>query len=451
MLSAICSRHFNILFVSLFIFLCGGVKAQEFTFANDYYRYTTLSPYSGVVYSQNLFGEEAYDIWEFVPRTKEMQLSKIRSYYPPVFANKNNWAAYLDSINQMHICDFVSNSEKVVSTILYKTANKNSGGTYGCSFSPNDKYVLILANPKVFCYSIADGTISAVKNEDLIVTSPYDVMYDWADNDSTLILMKNIDNYTNILLSYNFITDQTDTLVYSDSIHMMSQYRPFAYNQQTGKLFYATTSKTSADVSLHSYDLKTKTDNVIFYAPYISNSYGILDEIGGLTWSPDWTSLAAFSYGLDLRTNLHVYYGASNVMQTYFKYIRPEQMFNAVWLNNDTLIYQKVSSLCGYAFNSTVDIKQPSGNGVDYHIDASNYPNPFNPSTRIDYALPEAAVVQIKIYTLTGALVKTLVNEYKEAGYYSADFNAATLPSGVYFYRMTAGNQNLVKKLMVLK
>ena len=82
---------------------------------------------------------------------------------------------------------------------------------------------------------------------------------------------------------------------------------------------------------------------------------------------------------------------------------------------------------------------------------SQNYPNPFNPSTRIGYALPEAAAVQIRIYSLAGALVKTLVNEYKEAGYYSADFNAATLPSGVYFYQMSTGKQSIVKKLMIVK
>jgi hypothetical protein len=82
---------------------------------------------------------------------------------------------------------------------------------------------------------------------------------------------------------------------------------------------------------------------------------------------------------------------------------------------------------------------------------SQNYPNPFNPTTRIDYALPEPTVVQIKIYSLAGALVKTLVNEYQQAGYYSADFNASEMPSGVYFYQMSAGKQRIVKKMMILK
>lgn len=82
---------------------------------------------------------------------------------------------------------------------------------------------------------------------------------------------------------------------------------------------------------------------------------------------------------------------------------------------------------------------------------AQNYPNPFNPSTRIDYALPEAAVVQLKVYSLTGNLVKTLVNERVEAGYHSIEFNASELPSGVYFYQLSGGGRQIVKKMMLLK
>jgi hypothetical protein len=82
---------------------------------------------------------------------------------------------------------------------------------------------------------------------------------------------------------------------------------------------------------------------------------------------------------------------------------------------------------------------------------SQNYPNPFNPSTQIEYALPEGAVVQMKIYSLTGNLVKTLLNERKEAGYYTVEFNAAELPSGVYFYQLSGGGRQIVKKMMLLK
>lgn len=80
-----------------------------------------------------------------------------------------------------------------------------------------------------------------------------------------------------------------------------------------------------------------------------------------------------------------------------------------------------------------------------------NYPNPFNPSTTIKFALPKTSQVEIKVFDLTGQEVITLVNEVKEAGTYEIKFDARNLASGIYVYRMTAGNFTSVKKLSVLK
>ena len=80
-----------------------------------------------------------------------------------------------------------------------------------------------------------------------------------------------------------------------------------------------------------------------------------------------------------------------------------------------------------------------------------NYPNPFNPSTTISYALPETSPVSIRIYDLTGQLIAVLVNEVKEAGNYELKFDASKLASGVYIYRMIAGDFSSVKKMNVLK
>jgi hypothetical protein len=69
-----------------------------------------------------------------------------------------------------------------------------------------------------------------------------------------------------------------------------------------------------------------------------------------------------------------------------------------------------------------------------------NYPNPFNPATIIDYAVPSNEFVSLKVYDILGREVITLVNEQKNAGYYSISFNASNLSSGVYFYKLTAGD-----------
>jgi hypothetical protein len=80
-----------------------------------------------------------------------------------------------------------------------------------------------------------------------------------------------------------------------------------------------------------------------------------------------------------------------------------------------------------------------------------NYPNPFNPTTSISYALPEAASVRLTVSDNLGRDVATLVNEYKEAGYYQANFDASGFSSGIYFYRIEAGKFKAVKKMLLMK
>jgi hypothetical protein len=82
---------------------------------------------------------------------------------------------------------------------------------------------------------------------------------------------------------------------------------------------------------------------------------------------------------------------------------------------------------------------------------AQNYPNPFNPATTINYQLPTNALVTLKVYDVIGREVATLVNARQEAGRYTVNFNASTLASGVYFYRLQAGSFVETKKMMLVK
>lgn len=82
---------------------------------------------------------------------------------------------------------------------------------------------------------------------------------------------------------------------------------------------------------------------------------------------------------------------------------------------------------------------------------SQNYPNPFNPSTMINYQLPTSSNVTLTVYDAIGKVMTTLVNEVKEAGNYSVQFDASYLSSGVYFYTITAGNFTATKKLTLMK
>ncbi|MFA6439549.1 MAG: T9SS type A sorting domain-containing protein, partial [Bacteriovoracaceae bacterium] len=80
-----------------------------------------------------------------------------------------------------------------------------------------------------------------------------------------------------------------------------------------------------------------------------------------------------------------------------------------------------------------------------------NYPNPFNPTTTINYQLPVNGKVTLKVYDAIGREVASLVNEVKEAGYYSATFDASKLSSGMYFAQLQSGDNMQLMKMLLLK
>ncbi|PIQ08453.1 MAG: hypothetical protein COW71_11695 [Ignavibacteriales bacterium CG18_big_fil_WC_8_21_14_2_50_31_20] len=81
----------------------------------------------------------------------------------------------------------------------------------------------------------------------------------------------------------------------------------------------------------------------------------------------------------------------------------------------------------------------------------SNYPNPFNPTTQISYQLPKDEFVNLVVYNSLGQLISTLVNQHQTSGKYSVKFDATSLPSGVYIYKIQAGEFSSVKKMLLTK
>jgi hypothetical protein len=98
--------------------------------------------------------------------------------------------------------------------------------------------------------------------------------------------------------------------------------------------------------------------------------------------------------------------------------------------------------------------------GIDEMVDPTapehfelnqNYPNPFNPKTIINYKLPNSNDVDLSIYNLLGQKVATLVLEKQTAGFQEVEWDASEMPSGIYYYRISAGNFHDVKKMILLK
>jgi hypothetical protein len=109
-------------------------------------------------------------------------------------------------------------------------------------------------------------------------------------------------------------------------------------------------------------------------------------------------------------------------------------------------------------YNLTVDMEYISFTGVSEENSVltsfnlqQNFPNPFNPSTTINYSLPVSGNVKLTVYNILGRKVATIVDGYKAAGNYSVLFNGSNLASGIYMYRLEAGNYSFVKKLTLIK
>ncbi len=86
----------------------------------------------------------------------------------------------------------------------------------------------------------------------------------------------------------------------------------------------------------------------------------------------------------------------------------------------------------------------------DYKL-FQNYPNPFNPNTNIRFSIPETKLVNLKVYNIAGEEVKTFLEETISPGYHDVILDASSLSSGLYFYKLTAGNYSSVKKMLLLK
>jgi polyhydroxybutyrate depolymerase len=130
----------------------------------------------------------------------------------------------------------------------------------------------------------------------------------------------------------------------------------------------------------------------------------------------------------------------------------------------DTTIYLDISIYSNYHYNDRFPFwtdTMPLGIVTSVHEENNmaprqfallqNYPNPFNPSTKIQYSLPKPETVKIDVYNTLGQRVEALLNQHMKAGNHEVDFNAQNLSSGIYFYRIEAGEFQDVKKMVFLR
>ncbi len=134
--------------------------------------------------------------------------------------------------------------------------------------------------------------------------------------------------------------------------------------------------------------------------------------------------------------------------------------YNGQWVEDDGLIIIEnpddffqaflASEVIVY-YDPTTDIYVKENISLtDFRL-FQNYPNPFNPTTQISYQIIENSFINLSVYNTLGQKVTELVNEQQIIGKYSVQFNASSLPSGVYFYKIEAGNYSKINKMLLLQ
>ncbi|HEX9740301.1 MAG TPA: T9SS type A sorting domain-containing protein, partial [Ignavibacteriaceae bacterium] len=102
-------------------------------------------------------------------------------------------------------------------------------------------------------------------------------------------------------------------------------------------------------------------------------------------------------------------------------------------------------------FDGTLDAENENPLAVSDYKLSQNYPNPFNPVTVISYQVPVKSFVSLKVYDIIGREIQSLVNEEKDAGKYEIHFDASSLSSGVYFYKIKSDSYSEIKKMVLIK
>jgi hypothetical protein len=119
---------------------------------------------------------------------------------------------------------------------------------------------------------------------------------------------------------------------------------------------------------------------------------------------------------------------------------------------NSSSKYMYVGDVVGYGTTTMTTAIQKSQPAIASKFSLNqNYPNPFNPTTNITYQIPEKSMVSLKVYNVLGQAVATLVHGEQARGQYNVRFDGSGLTSGVYIYRLQAGNFSQSKELMLIK
>ncbi len=236
-----------------------------------------------------------------------------------------------------------------------------------------------------------------------------------------------------------------------------------------GKNFFAVDSTVKWNVDRH--QMVFDPDSVHVYAmnyDWTYNKYHLLiSKDSGGSWNVVLSDSQRISLTVGAEQPGELYFSKGNDIylsldfgSTYSIYRQlPRKVVGIHWKTGSNLLYAATTKNI-YEISSDgmilikslpLKIEQTAGNFPQRIQLFQNYPNPFNPSTTIEFSLPKSSEVILKIFNILGEEVAELVSDRLSAGSYSYDWNASNMTSGVYLYRLEAGNYIETKKMILMR
>jgi len=271
-----------------------------------------------------------------------------------------------------------------------------------------------------------------------------------------------LDNYSIVI--NNFTRDTIRAFFFTGN-KTFSYKRSGAVQTQTDRFYFdGGVSAANPDQQIKEVSLMNIINETTQEKLFAIRSFELVQNDSVKIENPDDENLKLISYGSAKNYDIELNFVSENQLGRFGDFNIPlsantSHTFIPDWTditNNELLILVDIGN------NGTIDDTITVTNTVgvedegnlltpkEYNL-AQNYPNPFNPVTTIQYSIPQRSNVTLKVYDILGNEVATLINEEKDRGVYSVNFDASGLASGMYLYRIQAGSFVETKKMILLK
>lgn len=263
----------------------------------------------------------------------------------------------------------------------------------------NNFNVIIFLNGVEWSFSMADSVQQKIVNRVSQGAGLFTI--EWVSWNSTYGIIENIIPVTT---DATYIENTTETLTKLANTHPVANNLPSSF-----QLF-----------GFHSFTLEVRDTNPAKQAVSVFQG----------SWSGSAVTAGIWNSGKTVHWSSAGHYSSNNI-----------------WDNNSR---QLLVNIVRYLAGIPVGVTQQNQIAESYSL-SQNYPNPFNPVTKINFSIPTAGNVSIRIYDGLGREVETLINNSLNKGMYEIEWNAEKYASGVYYYRINAGNFTDMKKMVLVK